>query len=470
LPDDDVGAVATAWMDEWLDADAGLLWNMPGSYDELCAPRSIHLVPNSAWYAVGLLRRGGPGDVERAARTIHAICATQYDAPGTVWHGTFARFLEWPAPSGDAVMWVDYDPNWRQFVGTTFALVLGELATALPAATVDAARAAIALAVDGEPEGRVPASYSNIALMKAWLDVEAGRTAEGEAFAEEVITLFRRHGAFLEYGSPTYYGIDLYALALWRSRSSSAALRAWGEEMEDALWRDVARWYHPGLRNLCGPYARAYGMDMTSYAALLGLWMWDALGEPGVAPFPSTAGPFEHSHDLCLGPCVSLLGSRVPPDVLPALTRPPTTHHIEQVIDDDLGFVATGWLTEDLMVGGARGGGARASGQYHPATVHWRAPDGTVGWLRLVHEGPLDATVRDGGALEVTTSDHKRRGPCDTTVVSSHPGTFTAERWTFPGLTIDVHGPLPTSPTGVLTTVGPTTFVLASTSSDMRAE
>ena len=459
---DDVGAVATAWMDGWWDRDVGLLWNMDGSYDELCPPRSIHLVPQSAWYAVGLLRRGGPGDAERAARTMHGVCATQYDEPDKVWHGTFARFLEWPDPAGDAVMWMDYDPNWRQFVGTTFALILGELAAPLPTETVAAARQAIALAVEGEPEGRVPASYSNIALMKAWLDVEAGRVKEGEAFAEEIVTLFRRNGAFLEYGSPTYYGIDLYALALWRSRSSSPSLRSWGEEIEAALWRDVGRWYHAGLRNLCGPYARAYGMDMTAYAALLGLWIWDAVGA-GAAPFPAVDTTFEHSHDFCLGPCVSLLGSRVPADVLPALTDLPSRHRVEQVVDEDLGLIATGWLSTEFMAGGARGGGFRASGQYHPATIQWRAPDGSVGWLRLVHEGPLDATVHDSGVLAVTTFDHRRRGPCATKIVSSHPGTFDQNRWTFPGLTIDVEGAPPTSPTGVLATVGPTTFVLAST-------
>jgi hypothetical protein len=153
----------------------------------------------------------------------------------------------------------------------------------------------------------------------------------------------------------------------------------------------------------------------------------------------------------------------VPSDVLPALTQQPATHHVEQVIDADLGFVATGWLTDDLMVGGGRGTGARASGQYHPATMHWRAPDGSVAWLRLVHEGPLHATAHPDGTLEVTTHDHARRGPCATTVVSSHPGTITPERWTFPGLTVDVHDPPPTSATGVLTTDGPTTFVLAST-------
>ncbi len=348
-----LSAAATAWMDLAWDPDAGLLWNMEGSFDELVPPRTLHLVPQSAWYAVGLLTRRTRDDVDRAHRVMQAVAATQYDEPGTVWHGTFARFQEWPHPPADAREWEDYDPNWRQFVGTTFALLLADHGDAIDDATAQVMRAAIDLAVTGEPEGRVPAWYSNIALMKAWLDVEAGRVEEGEAFAEEVVNLFRRTGAFLEYGSPTYYGIDLFALALWRSRSSSERLRAWGEEVEAALWRDVARWYHAGLRNLCGPYARAYGMDMTSYAALLGLWVWEGLGR-AAAPFPDIEVPFGHAHDLTMGPCVEALGARIPDDVVPALQGFDGERLLEQVVEPDLGLVATGWLGADVMAGGER--------------------------------------------------------------------------------------------------------------------
>ena len=28
------------------------------------------------------------------------------------------------------------------------------------------------------------------------------------------------------------------------------------------LWRDIARFYHPAMRNLCGPFDRAYGLDL----------------------------------------------------------------------------------------------------------------------------------------------------------------------------------------------------------------
>ena len=214
--------VSMAWMDPWWDPEAGLLWNMEGSYDEVAPPRSIHLVPQSAWYAAGLLFRGGPGDEERATRTIEALLATQYDEPGTEWHGTFARFLETPPPKPGAVMWIDFDPNWRQFIGTTFEVLLqdGLISDAALAARV---RATIEHAVASEPVERVPPNYSNIALMRAFLEVEHGRPG-AEEYAARVVALFDEHGAFEEYNSATYYGIDLYALALWRDRSSSPIL------------------------------------------------------------------------------------------------------------------------------------------------------------------------------------------------------------------------------------------------------
>src|SRR5687767_9856915 len=153
--------VSMDWLDRWWDPSVGLLWNMEGSYDEVAPPRSIHLVPQSAWYAAGLFYRGAEGDEARAVQCIEALLACQYtDAPGMAWHGTFARFLETPVPSAGAVMWVDYDPNWRQFIGTTFELLLqdGLIADAALAARV---RASVELAVTSEPPDRVAPSYSN---------------------------------------------------------------------------------------------------------------------------------------------------------------------------------------------------------------------------------------------------------------------------------------------------------------------
>lgn len=197
----DPTAVATAWMDRTWDDDVGLLWNPAGAFDDVTGgPRTVHLVRESAWYALGLLRRGGPADRDRAARVLGTVLDHQYDEPGQPWHGTFVRFPEWAPPQAGAVEWVDYDPNWRQFVGTALAVAVSDFA--LPKTLEGRARAAIELAVAAEPPDRVPPTYANIALLRAWLEAWAGRT--DPRYATAVADAFRRHGCFVEHNSPTY--------------------------------------------------------------------------------------------------------------------------------------------------------------------------------------------------------------------------------------------------------------------------
>jgi hypothetical protein len=413
---------ATAWADRWWDEERGLLWNPPGSFDdEGLPPRSAHMVPQSGWYAAGLLQRG---DVDRAGRVLAALCDLQYDRPGSVWHGTFARFAEWPEPREGAVEWVDYDPNWRQFLGTTFSVLLRTYE--LPPGIRRPLEDALGRAVEGEPPGRVRPGYSNIALMKAWLDGDEG-------FAAEVVAAFDEHGAFEEYGSPTYYGIDLWALALWRRFPPSAAFADAGERLWAALGDDVVRWWHPGLGNRCGPYTRAYGMDLHRSVGLLGLW----LPEPVVPPLGDEV---HHGHDLTMAPLVDLVGGG------PDLRYDGSERVVEQALPG--GRVATGWIGPDVMAGGERGAHARAEGQYHPATAHWAAGDGTIGWIRLRHAGPLWATAA-AGRLTVEVRDSRTLGRRPVRVEASVRGRFDARTWTFGDRTVGYEGP-PAGPDGVI--------------------
>jgi hypothetical protein len=442
----DLAREALAWTERWFDPEVGLLWNPEGAFDEEAPPRSVHLIPQSAWFALGLLGRDEPGDRATAAAVIEALLADQYDEPGTVWHGTFHRFHESPAPRPGAVEWVDYDPNWRQFVGTTFALTLRRHAARIDPALASRMEAAIRLAVVGEPPDRVQASYSNIALMRAWLEVEAGEregrrewVQRGEELGRAVVERFGQHGAFDEYNSPTYYGVDLYALALWCREPVSAELRGGGAAVEAALWRDVARWYHAGLRNVCGPFTRSYGLDMARYAGLLGLWVWDALGRDR-APYPDLGGPFEHSHDTTMGPVVAELGAAIPPEATRALRGFDGEHTVEQVISEELGRLATGWLAPGVMLGGERGLlGTYAMGQYMPVTAHW--PGGA---LRVEHHAPTSATASPGRLL-VEVQPHHREGPKPVELVVQDPrldaGAWTGTGLQLSGLTLEVRGP-----------------------------
>jgi hypothetical protein len=391
----DLATAALDIVDGWWDDHADLLWNPPRSFDGDLAPWSVHMVPQTAWYAAGLLLRSAPGDVERACRALRRLVDLQYDESGTVWHGTYARFAEWPEPRDGAVEWRDYDPNWREFLGTTFSVILHLLFRDLPADVVSLLEQSVALAQRGEPEGRIAESYANIALMKAWLDADTGRrtgdadlVADGEAFAGRVVERFGRHDAFEEYGSPTYYGIDLFALALWRELPPTERFAEWADQVETALWRDIADWYHPGLGNLCGPYTRSYGMDMQRYAALLGMWMWPTLGAD--APFPPFDAGFDHAHDLAMAPMAALLDTRIPDDVLPSLRAFNGEHLVHKVISEDPRRTLTGWLAPAVMIGAEDNESDRSGyGQNHPTTIHWRRPDGGVGTIRAVHRGPL---------------------------------------------------------------------------------
>lgn len=372
----------------------------------------VPIVRETTTYALGLLARGADGDRERAVAALGEVLRFQIDDPDSVCHGTWRRSPLEPEPGPEPREWIDYDPNWREFIGTELILALEHFEPVLPKELIERIEHALNLAAIGTTERQVPAEYTNIALMSAffldWVGERLGVSGwreRGDSLGREVADRYRVTGAFPEHNSPTYYGVDLYGAALWRAHAVSPTLRKLGREIEAALWRDLSRFYHAGLRNLCGPYSRAYGMDMTRYVGWLGHWI--ALAVPGdVAPLPGFGDDVDHGHDFCMLPAVGLLGSRPPDDVRDALTAFPGERRIEQVISERPRRVATAWLAEDVMLGGEHTSGHVIHWQHHPATLHWRLPAAngdptSVGWLRLVTTAPVDA-VAEPNRLSIT--------------------------------------------------------------------
>ena len=418
-------------------------------------------IRRSGYFALGLLLRGREGDVEQARKILRKVIDFQFDEPGAVYHGTFYRYTDEDHPPADAQQWKDYDPNWRQFIGTTLAVIREAFSAQLDEALIERIDHAIQLAVAGEPADRCQPHYTNIGLMKSALMTWAGHRygrpdwfAAGESFAEAVYEIFSEHGAFLEYNSPTYYGVNFYALGLWQQYSHSSKLAAWGTEVEALLWRDVARYYHADLKNMCGPYTRSYGMNMLDYSALLGLDIWCACGAEH-APHPQTGTSFGHAADSVFAPCIAMLGVRVPEDVASHFVSYAGPRQIEQRIATHPDRVATAWLDETWMIGAERTAldGDPADqfcsglvGQYHAATLHWQMPDGQIAWMRLQHAGPVRA-VASAGRLDITGkvdgSLLERFGDrhYDYIFIFSIPGgiapsVFHAEQWQLPGLAL----------------------------------
>jgi hypothetical protein len=447
-PARDLAERSLAWLDRHWDASVGL-FRMPDDalYEAGQAVTTVHLVRETAWYALGLLLRNDDGDPERAAHAINALLVYQFDAPGAPYHGTWYRSPHEPPPPANPVIWDDYDPNWREFIGTTLALVLIEYAALLPADLVRRIDLALRRAIAGTLERNVPASYTNIALMTAFL-LQFGATrfdrpdwaALAERLADEIVARFRVSGAFDEYNSPTYYGIDLYALALWRSYATAPLLRAAGAEMEAALWRDIAQYYHAGMRNIAGPYDRSYGMDLRRYVACLGMWIWLATGYDQ-APFPDLSAPLEHGWDFAIAPVVALVGLRMPADALPHFVAFQGRRQVEHVITNTPRRVATAWLDARVMFGAEDSGGSkRPAAQFHPVTIHWLIEDGVVGWVRLRHSAPVDARA-EHTTLVITCAAPAADGQEFVFQIDAPQIDLAAvqpSRWELPGLTVRI--------------------------------
>ena len=435
------GRVGLAWADQYWDADKHLL-RIPDDPDRPPPATQHHTVRDSIWYATGLFMRQQNGDVERACQIIQAVLSYQYDEPGRVYHGTFKRTpLEVDPPPDHAVEWKDYDPNWREFICTVLIVMLIEYPALLPDDLQAAMLNAIRRAAEGAFKRRVAPQYTNISLMSAFLLDWAGERfavpnwrAQADTMAHAIYASFAERQAFWEYNSPTYYGVDAFALALWREYGLTDVFRVPGATMEAGFWRDVARFYHAGLKNLCGPWDRSYGMDMQQYIAVVGLSI-ATLVPPELAPVPDVSQPFGHNPDFFFMPPIALLEPHVPNDALPHFQRFVDERQVEQVIEP--GRVATAWLSENVMIGGQSGNAIRSPNeQFHLATMHWRLPDGGVGWLRLRCEAPVAARTESYALLLAGKAGLKLK--FDIQAMGLQADQLKADQWELPGLLVNV--------------------------------
>ena len=405
--------------------------------------RGFLLVRESSWYALGLLARDQPGDRGLAAAILEAVLKEQYTTPGKKWFGTFKRTPEEPEPAPGTIAFTGYDPNWRHFIGTTFQMILIEYPDRIPASLSDRLYASIDLAITGEiQDGRLKETYSNIALMYGALwDFAAAHNGNADwkrgaaAWNEEVNRLYRLHDTFFEFNSPTYYGVDIYGLALWREYGSTPRMRTMGADMEASLWNDIADFYQPSLRNISGPYDRSYGMDMESYVAVTGVWLRSVLPAPQ-APLPEQLSlSTDHMADLWLAPQVAILSARIPALAMKKFRTFTAPHQVTRTIDDKR--VATAWIGEHAIWGGEAttlGKDVGPTSQFHPATVQWRTPSGKIGWVQLTRAPDLNATADHDGITIETKGDVTFRIVANGIAASS----ISAKQWNLPGMAIGV--------------------------------
>ncbi|MBM4155545.1 MAG: hypothetical protein FJ221_11035 [Lentisphaerae bacterium] len=119
-------------------------------------------------------------------------------------------------------------------------------------------------AVEGIRLHKVPPSYSNIYLKKAWTSLAIGENAgrpdlaaEGRAMLDLWLAHTRTNGV-CEYLSPTYYAVNMENAGLIARHARDPETRRRGALAMEFLWTEVAaHWFAPAGR-LGGPHSRDY--------------------------------------------------------------------------------------------------------------------------------------------------------------------------------------------------------------------
>ena len=427
---------------EWVDITLsrfGETWNEEAG---MIGGRGAHGTRGTMFYALGLLQRGHEEDRDRALKAIRSVCGQQYVAPGTNYHGTFSRNDKEPAPVGKGLIWRDYDPNWREFVGLSMILVLEQCGDAVDDVTRQAMVDALRFACEGAYERNVSWQYTNISLMSAFLLTWGGEQfghqkwkARGEELSRDIYENFSMHGTFTEYNSPTYNGVNLWALAAWRVIAPTPKMAAMGAEMEAGLWRDIALAYHAGLGNICGPYDRSQAMDMQRYFAIAGIAI--ALATESAVSLPDLNNT--STHDMAYLPLLAMLGLRAPEDAMAHFNSFQGQRRYARIIErGGTDRRAYSWLYDTYMVGvQTNSRGTKISSQYHPFTVHWKGNNGVICWIRF--KSDIIATISllcDAIGIKPSRKNVQSVLSFEVYAPGACAGSFNNESWDLPGITI----------------------------------
>lgn len=340
--------------------------------------------------AEALLYRNEGDDLSNAEKILKWILKNQYTDTKSEYYGLWKT----------NVLNDRHDQNWREFIGCDLIIIYSFYQQVLPADLLEGIKAGLIHAAKGALKRNVGADYTNISVMSAFLMDYVGNTfdinelkAGGLKKATEVYQLFNRHQTFSEYNSPTYYGVTLIGLALWRELAS-APVKKMGLELEESLWTEIGSNYHPRFRNLTGPYFRAYGMDMRKYYSIAGIWIAVAVDAEKLAPLPRGKGAKEEEMSN-IAPILHL-GLSIPKPVLLALKEFNDSVFTERLVPGKIAgdtlkrittMVSPGWMMGGLW------GNLRVWNQIKTGTIHWQNSNAETEWLLVPGDGKTNVRV-----------------------------------------------------------------------------
>lgn len=225
----------------------------------------VHPTRDSLYYALELLDSGDPTYLGRAIGIIRRVVALQDTRSDSPTYGVWSYYLEEPLEKMSPPDW-----NWADFNGVTLLQIGRDHRKKLPADLAGAVDAAVVHACRAIKKRNVPPSYTNIAIMGAYVTTIAGEQLGLPEFLEyglERIQRFadytRANGTLEEYNSPTYTIIALTELTRLRAHIQTESAKPVLDELIRLAWVEIAQHFHAPTRQWAGPNSRAYSSLLT---------------------------------------------------------------------------------------------------------------------------------------------------------------------------------------------------------------
>ena len=204
-------------------------------------------------HALTVAAAGGPYERFDTLLSLAETCQDQNPESGT-----FGNF-RWYYGRAEIV-----DLNAVEFCMENASVLWREYRDTLPAGVRPRLRALLDRALDACMRRSVRPSYTNIALMNATNLILLGHALErpdalalGRLRLDTFMWTTWDHG-ICEYGSPTYYGVDIAQLQRLWMYAPDATIRAQANALLSLFWLDVAaNWFDPADR-YAGAWSRSY--------------------------------------------------------------------------------------------------------------------------------------------------------------------------------------------------------------------
>lgn len=220
----------------------------------------VHPTRESLTYAVALLDSNIEEYRLRAIDILKKVISLQDKEPGSPTYGIWSWFYEEPLDKMFPPDW-----NWANFCGKELLQVALDHFDKLPEALREEIKNSIYYACHSIIRRNVGPSYTNIAIMGAYVTLLSGELFGWEDifnYGKDLLTRIYKytqyHGNFTEYNSPTYTMVAIEDISRIILHIKDSECISMAEYLNDIAWKCVALHFHPPTGQWSGPHSRCY--------------------------------------------------------------------------------------------------------------------------------------------------------------------------------------------------------------------